>query len=125
VSVNLALLGGAEIQSVEGLDELTGGSGPNLWWLYPVTTLAAGCSWCSSRTRAPTPVRPGDLPGRNLKIALVVNFVVGAGLVIAMVDVPLFVNSVEIDLERSAVYSGGCCRRSPRRWRSRRTSADA
>ena len=31
---------------------------------------------------------------------------VGAALVIAMVDVPLFVNAVEIDLERSAVVAG-------------------
>ncbi len=39
-------------------------------------------------------------------VALFVNFVVGAGLVIAMVDVPLFINSVEIDLDRAAVISG-------------------
>ena len=37
---------------------------------------------------------------------MIVNFVVGAALVIAMVDVPLFVNAVEIDLERSAVIAG-------------------
>ena len=44
--------------------------------------------------------------GRTVLLALLVNFVVGAGLVIAMVDVPLFVNSVEIDLDRAAVISG-------------------
>ena len=44
--------------------------------------------------------------GRNLRVALFVNFVVGAALVIAMVDVPLFINSVEVDLERAAVYAG-------------------
>jgi MFS family permease len=44
--------------------------------------------------------------GRNVRAALVVNFVVGAALVIAMVDVPIFINSVEIDVERSAVAAG-------------------
>ena len=38
--------------------------------------------------------------------ALAVNFLVGAALVIAMVDVPLWVNAMEVDLERSAVTAG-------------------
>ena len=106
VSLNLALLGGAEIQSVNGLDELTGGSGPDLWWLYPLAT-AAGALFLIQQSYSRHPIfDPRLFRGRNLLIALVVNFVVGAALVIAMVDVPLFVNSVEIDLERAAVYSG-------------------
>jgi MFS family permease len=106
VSLNLALLGGAEIQSVNGLDELTGGSGPNLWWLYPLATLSAGL-FVVQQSYSRHPLFDRRLfRGRNLLIALGVNFVVGAGLVIAMVDVPLFINSVEVDLERAAVYSG-------------------
>ena len=42
VSLNLALLGSAEIQSVSGLDELTGSGGTDLRWLYPVAAVAAG-----------------------------------------------------------------------------------
>ena len=106
VTLNLALLGGAEIQSVNGLDELTGGSGPDLWWLYPVATLAAGLFVVQQSYSAHPLFDPQIFRGRNLLIALGVNFVVGAGLVIAMVDVPLFINSVEVDLERAAVYSG-------------------
>jgi MFS family permease len=106
VALNLALLGGAEIQSVNGLDELTGGSGPSLWWLYPVAALAAGL-FVVQQSYSRNPLFDRRLfRGRNLLIALAVNFVVGAGLVIAMVDVPLFINSVEVDLERAAVYSG-------------------
>jgi MFS family permease len=106
VSLNLALLGGAEIQSVNGLDELTGGSGPNLWWLYPLAALSAGL-FVVQQSYSRHPLFDRRLfRGRNLLIALGVNFVVGAGLVIAMVDVPLFINSVEVDLERAAVYSG-------------------
>ena len=43
----------------------------------------------------------------NVAAALGVNFLAGAVLVVAMVDVPLFVNLVvETDLKRAAVVSG-------------------
>ena len=106
VALNLALLGGAEIQSVNGLDELTGGTGPDRWWLYPLATLAAGLFVVHQSYSSHPLFDPRIFRGRNLRIALGVNFVVGAGLVIAMVDVPLFINSVELDLERAAVYAG-------------------
>lgn len=106
VSLNLALLGSAEIQSVNGLDELTGGGGTDLRWLYAVAATAAiALVWQQRRSTHPL-VDPRLFRGRTVVVALVVNFVVGAGLVIAMVDVPLFVNSVEVDLERAAVMSG-------------------
>ena len=106
VSLNLALLGSAEIQSVTGLDELTGRAAPT----------CAGCtrSPSSPRSRSCGTSADRDHPlverslfrGRNVRAALVVNFVVGAALVIAMVDVPIFINAVEVDLERSAVVAG-------------------
>ena len=106
VSLNLALLGSAEIQSVNGLDELTGGGGTDLRWLYPVAAIAAiALVWQQRRSTHPL-VDARLFRGRTVVVALVVNFVVGAGLVIAMVDVPLFINSVEVDLERAAVMSG-------------------
>jgi MFS family permease len=106
VSLNMALLGSAEIQSVNGLDELTGGGGTDLRWLYPVAAVA-GALFVWQQRRSTHPLVDRQLfRGRTLAVALVVNAVVGAGLVIAMVDVPLFVNSVEVDLERAAVMSG-------------------
>jgi MFS family permease len=106
VSLNMALLGSAEIQSVNGLDELTGGGGTDLRWLYPVAVIAGGLfGWQQRHSEHPL-VDRRLFRGRTLAVALAVNFVVGAGLVIAMVDVPLFVNSVEVDLERAAVMSG-------------------
>jgi EmrB/QacA subfamily drug resistance transporter len=106
VSLNVALLSGTEIQSVTGLDELTGGNGRDLRWLYAVA-VAAGAAfvWHQRRTDAPL-IDMRLLRGRNVRLALAANFVVGAALVIAMVDVPLFVNAVEVDLERSALYAG-------------------
>ncbi len=105
VSLNLALLGSAEIQSVNGLQELTG-EGPDLRWLYLVA-LAAGTLFFLQQRRSAHPLLDRRIfRGRTVLLALLVNFVVGAGLVIAMVDVPLFVNSVELDLDRAAVVSG-------------------
>jgi EmrB/QacA subfamily drug resistance transporter len=105
VSLNVALLGSAEIQSVNGLEELTGGT-TDLRWLYLVA-LASGVAFVWQQRRVDNPLfDPRLFQGRNLRAALFVNFVVGAGLVIAMVDVPLFINSVEVDLERAAVYAG-------------------
>lgn len=110
VSLNLALLGSAEVQSVQGFDELTGNGGTDLRWLYPVALLASVALLAQQR-RLHRDGRDGIvdtalLRGRNVRVALVVNFLVGAALVIAMVDVPLFVNAVERDLERSAVMAG-------------------
>jgi EmrB/QacA subfamily drug resistance transporter len=105
VSLNMALLGSAEIQSVNGLQELTG-EGPDLRWLYLVA-LVTGTLFFLQQRRSRHPLIDQRLfRGRNVLLALLVNFVVGAGLVIAMVDVPLFVNSVELDLDRAAVISG-------------------
>ncbi len=110
VSLNLALLGSAEVQSVQGLDELTGNGGTDLRLLYPVALLAAIALVIQQRRLRRSggdPVIDASLfRGRNVRVALIVNFVVGAGLVIAMVDVPLFINAVERDVERSAVVAG-------------------
>lgn len=110
VSLNLALLGSAEVQSVQGFDELTGNNSTDFRLLYPVAIVATiGFVWQQRRLRAAGRDQLIDtrlFRGRNVRVALIVNFLVGAGLVIAMVDVPLFVNAVEIDLERSAVVAG-------------------
>ena len=51
-------------------------------------------------------IDPRLFRGRNLRLALFANLVVGAALVIAMVDVPIFINAVEVDLKRAALVSG-------------------
>ncbi|MDJ0952144.1 MAG: MFS transporter [Acidimicrobiia bacterium] len=106
VALNLALLGPAEIQSVTGLEELTGGSRAALVWLYPVAVIA-GVGFVLWQRRVPDPlIDPGLFRGRNLRAAVGVNFFVGGTLAIAMVNVPLFINVVELDLERAAVITG-------------------
>ena len=106
VSLNVALLSGSEIQSVTGLDELTGGGGRDLRWLYLVFIVSAALFVRHQRRATDPLIDAGLFRSRNLRLALLANFVVGAALVIAMVDVPLFVNAVEGDLKRSAVVAG-------------------
>ena len=108
VSLDLALLGNAEVQSVTGLDQLRADDGGSISfpWLFLV---AAGLGWAfvvHQRIHPDPVVERGLLRGSAVTIALGVNFVVGAALVVAMVDVPIFVNAVELDLQRSAVMAG-------------------
>jgi EmrB/QacA subfamily drug resistance transporter len=106
VSLNLALLGSAEIQSVTGLEELTGSTGQGLRWLYPVAVVAGIVFVVRERRTADPLIDFGLFRGRNLTTSVAINFLVGAALVIAMVDVPLFVNVIEVNLARSAVVAG-------------------
>jgi MFS family permease len=108
VALNVALLSGARIQTVTGLDELTdsGGNGLAGPWLYAVAAGAfALFVWHERRTGEPM-LSPQLVRGRSVVAALGINGLVGAGLVIALINVPLFVNIVERDVERSAVLSG-------------------
>lgn len=106
IALNVALLESAQIQSVTGLEELTGAARGPMWWLLAVSAVAiAGFVAHQARTTDPL-VDLRLFRGRNLSTALVVNFLVGATLVIAMVDVPLFVNIVESGIERAAVIAG-------------------
>ena len=106
IVLDLALLGNAEIQSVSGLEELQGGSGFDFRLLFPVAAiLGAAFVWHERRADDPL-IDPSFFRSRNLRIALFTNLLVGAALIIAMVDVPIFVNAIEINLERSAVLAG-------------------
>jgi MFS family permease len=106
VTLNVALLGSGDISVAAELSDLTRGS------LNPVPFYAAAAItfalflWFEMRSTDPLiDLRLLRLP--NVSGALAINFLVGTVLVIAMVDVPLFVNLVvETDLERAAVLSG-------------------
>ncbi len=106
IALNVALLESAQIQSVTGLEELTGTPRGSSWWLL-IAAAAAGIGFVARQRRTDHPLIDLRLfRGRNLTTAVAVNFLVGATLVIAMVDVPLFVNVVESGIERAAVVSG-------------------
>lgn len=102
VALNVALLGQAKIQSVTGLEELTGSSS-SWWsgpWLYLVAVVGFAAFVVVERRNAVAGdidpvVSPTVLGSRATVSAMAVNGLVGVGLVIALVNVPLFINIAE------------------------------
>lgn len=104
IAVGIALLDGARIQSVSGLDELTRRPAAS-WigpWLYGVAAAAFAAFVLVERRVAGRsgvePVVAADLfLRRRAAVAMGVNALVGVALVITLVNVPLLVNIVDSD----------------------------
>ena len=106
VSLDLGLLGDAEVQSVSGLDQLTGNSGFDYSVLLPVGVAFSLVFWWQQR-QVPDPIFDPSLKSNRTALrAMGVNVIVGAALVVTMVNVPIFVNAVAIDIKSAAVLSG-------------------
>ncbi len=106
IALDLALLDSAQIQSVSGLEELTGAPGGGLRWLFAVAAVAVIAFVVTQRRTEDPLIDFRVFRGPSAVAAVIINFLVGAVIVIAMVDVPLFVNVIEVELERSAVIAG-------------------
>lgn len=118
LSLNIALLGSGDVQAAGGFASLDNSSQTNTGWLYGVAAVAFGLFVLLQR-RSPLPPLLGrpfwqappliDLTlfrRRNFSPAVVVNFLVGSVLIIAMVNVPLVINVLEFVPETAALYSG-------------------
>ncbi|MFQ5947377.1 MAG: MFS transporter [Acidimicrobiia bacterium] len=106
VALNVALLNTSDIQTVGSLVELTSDESPSTIPFFLAAALALPLFVWIERRR-PHPLIDLSLFGRsNFTPAVFVNFLVGAVLIIAMVNVPLFVNITENDLGRAALNSG-------------------
>jgi len=119
LSLSLALLNGNDIQSAGGLAELTGERPANMAPLYALALIcfvsfflverrisrgAAGIfHWALNVVPL---LDPRLFRRRNFTPAISVNFLVGAVLIIAMVNVPLLVNVIEVDVAQAALTSG-------------------
>jgi len=107
VSLNIALLDAGEISIVGDLSELTGEGSTSTTWLFGVAAAGFVLFWWLERRRADPIIDLRLFRSRNFTAGVGVNFLVGAVLIIAMVDVPLFVNLVvETSLLDAAVMSG-------------------
>jgi EmrB/QacA subfamily drug resistance transporter len=117
VALNIALLNSSNIQSVSTLNQLSESKEPLTWPLY----LLAGIGFLAfvylerrlsrnqtvESTTSPPPLIDLALFRRpNFSPAILINFLVGAILIIAMINVPLLINVLEIDLESAALTSG-------------------
>jgi MFS family permease len=101
MSLNIALLNEAKIQTVTGLEELTGGSGTSIAgpWLYALAAAAFGALVVLERRKTAGGTEPvidtRFFTRRSPGTAIFLNASIGVGMVIALVNVPLFVNVVE------------------------------
>ncbi len=112
VSVNVALLGRAKIQTVSGLEDLRGGSSnwtESGWVIAAAIVSTIGLvAWLATRRGRPAILAVAAVRGRRARAALVVNVLASVGLVVALVNVPLFINVVrQADGYRSAALVSG------------------
>ncbi len=106
-TLNIALLATGDISTAEELADLTGEQGFASTPFFVVAGLAFLAFVVVERRSRDPLVDLRLFAHRDFAPAIAVNFLVGAVLVVAMVDVPLFVNLVvETNLERAAVLSG-------------------
>lgn len=114
LSLNIALLNSGDVQSAGGFASLDQPASPT-WPYYLLAALSfALFIFIQTRlTRAPQPPRsPAPLLDlslfrrQNFSPAVLINFLVGSVLIIAMVNVPLVINVLEIETEQAAIVSG-------------------
>ncbi len=119
LSLSIALLNGSDIQSVGSLAELTGEKPPNMLPLYLIALacfalffvveyrISIGAmglfAWASGTLPL---IDPSLFRRRNFSPSVLVNFLVGGVLIIAMINVPLLINVLETDVAQAALTSG-------------------
>ncbi|MCI0576277.1 MAG: MFS transporter [Chloroflexi bacterium] len=129
LALNVALLNSSDIQSVGSLADLSGQQSPNTLPLYILSAVCLVLFIAIERTLTrhhtgpgfaldttpPHPHTPTSPPPlidfrlftrRNFTPAVLVNFLIGSTLIIAVVNVPLLINVIEFDVEQAAVTSG-------------------
>ncbi len=118
LSLNIALLGSGDVQAAGGFASLDNRAQTNTSWLYGVAAVAFGLFVLqqsrpsllpllqNSFWQAPPLIDLTLFRRRNFSPAVVVNFLVGGVLIIAMVNVPLVINVLEFVPETAALYSG-------------------
>lgn len=121
LSLSLALLNSSDIQSVGGLSELSGREEPSTLPLYALALVSFAMfvvverrlgrvrqndDASSSRRRVKPLLDPTLFRRPNFSQGSLVNFLVGAVLIIAMVNVPLLINVLETDPRQAALDSG-------------------
>lgn len=108
VSANIVLLGRARVQTVTGLDQLgdqSGGVLTSAWFLVPASVALAVLVFIERRADEPFIARELTR-SRSAVASLLLGMLVGGGLIVALVNVPLFVNVLDVDLRNAAVTAG-------------------
>ncbi|MCP4417745.1 MAG: MFS transporter [Chloroflexi bacterium] len=117
ITLNIALLNSGDVQAAGSFAQLQTDSSPtNSGLLYTIAAVSfliflAIEYYLGKQTQHPRSLPPPliDLTlfrRRNFNPAILINFLVGGILIIAMVNVPLLVNVLEFDVETAALTSG-------------------
>lgn len=113
--LNLALLNSGDVQAAGGFDAFADeprGVQPQTIGLYIASLLAFAAFIIIQRRLSQVETLTAPLIDlslfrrANFSPAVLINFLVGAALIIAMVNVPLLVNVLEVEVARSALVSG-------------------
>ncbi len=120
LALNIALLNSGDVQSAGGFANLNAKPPAPAWPYFLAATLAfalflfieARLTPTPTPAQPPTPTSPPPLiplslfRRRNFSAAMSINLLVGSVLIIAMVNVPLIINVLAIDVEEAALISG-------------------
>jgi MFS family permease len=120
ISLSVALLGGNSIQSVDSLARLSEQGSNNTLPMYAGAALFSGLfvlweyylgrqgrePFKSGQKRTAPLIDLGLFKRLNFAPAISVNFLVGTILIVVMINVPLLINVVIVDLEQAALRSG-------------------
>jgi MFS family permease len=105
LALNIALLDSSDIHSVGSLTELQEG-GAIVWPYYLAAALCLGLFVLVERRVKEPLIDLGLFRRPSFSPAVLVNFLVGMVLIIAMINVPLLINIVELEVEAAALTSG-------------------
>lgn len=110
IALNVALLGSGDVQSAGSFtalaDSAPGALSPRTVALY-VGAGVALLGFVALQRRRRDPLLDLSLfRRRNFRTAVAVNFLVGGVLIIAMVNVPLLINVLQVDVATAALVSG-------------------
>jgi EmrB/QacA subfamily drug resistance transporter len=116
IALNIALLNSGDIQSVSTLNQLSETPEPLTWPLYLLAAISfvafifierrLGNQSDTTSSSPPPLIDPGLFRRPNFTPAVLINFLVGTILIIAMINVPLLINVLEVNLETAALTSG-------------------
>lgn len=115
LALNVALLGSGDVQSAGSLAALSDTQSTNTatstLFLYGAAAVFFAAfiwiqRWRTRRAATPPLIDLSLFRRRNFNTAVLVNFLVGFVLIIAMVNVPLLVNVLAVEPQRAALLSG-------------------
>ena len=106
LALNIALLQSGDVGSAGGFGQVSEVETGSAWPLYALAGLALALFVLIERRHKDPLIDLSLFRRANFTPAVLVNFLVGCVLIIAMVDVPLFINIRVVDVQQAAIDSG-------------------